>query len=102
MVQIAGQLIDPSESPYLWLMLVDPGYNFALVITIALGVGLAAVIGTARTMRSWSLKRVIFISTIIAIVLTVAMQVSPAAELTGTLMQNLVVLGRLFRTFWTT
>lgn len=82
-LQIAGQLIDPVESPYLWLLLVDPGYNMALIIAIALGVGLAAVVGTLRTVRAWSLKLVIAISTTVTLGLTVAMQFSPAAELVG-------------------
>ena len=41
-LQIAGTLIDPETSPYLWLLLVDPVYNLALVFAIALGVGVRA------------------------------------------------------------
>jgi hypothetical protein len=82
-LQIAGQLIDPIDSPYLWLLLVDPGYNTALIIAIALGVGAAALVGTLRTIRAWSLKLVILLSTLVVISLTIALQQSPAAELTG-------------------
>ena len=55
----------------------------ALVLCIAVGVGLAALIGTIRTIRAWSLKLIIFISTTISLSLTVAMQLSPASEITG-------------------
>eukprot|EP00041_Stephanoeca_diplocostata_P033442 m.1105455 g.1105455 ORF g.1105455 m.1105455 type:complete len:802 (-) comp24339_c0_seq4:3596-6001(-) len=82
-LQLAGQLIDPVESPYLWLLLVDPGYNMALVLCIAFGVGLAALVGTLRTIRGWNLPVLITVSVLLTLGLTVALQMSPAAEVAG-------------------
>lgn len=82
-LQLAGQLIDPVESPYLWLLLVDPGYNMALILCIALGVGLAALVGTLRTIRGWNLPVLITISVFLTLGLTVALQMSPASEVAG-------------------
>jgi len=45
-LQLAGSLIDPEASPFLWLLLVHPFYNMMLVVAIAVGVGFASVLGT--------------------------------------------------------
>ena len=42
-LQLAGSLVDPHASPFLWLLLTHPTWNALLVAAIALGVAFASV-----------------------------------------------------------
>jgi hypothetical protein len=59
-LQVAGSLIDPVKAPYLFTLLNDR--SGATVLLVGLGVGLAAVLGTVRFLRGWSLKPLIFMA----------------------------------------
>ncbi len=59
-LQVAGSIVDPEKAPYLFTLLNDR--SGSTVLLVGLGVGLAAVIGTVRFLRGWSLKPLIFIS----------------------------------------
>lgn len=68
-LQMAGVHLDPERSPLLYLLLV--GQPLYLVGTVALGVGVAVVIGTLRFLHGWSLKIIVLPLVTLAIVLTV-------------------------------
>lgn len=59
-LQAAGALVDPATAPYL-AALLGP-WSGGLVACVALGVGAAALLGTLRFLRGWSLKPMIFAS----------------------------------------
>jgi hypothetical protein len=59
-LQAAGSLVDVNSAPYLWALLND--WPDILVLIVGMGVGLAAVLGTIRFLRSWSLKPLIYAS----------------------------------------
>ena len=59
-LQVAGSIVDPAKAPYLFTLLNDR--SGATVLVVGLGVGLAAVLGTVRFLRGWSLKPLIFMS----------------------------------------
>ena len=59
-LQVAGSIVDPAKAPYLFSLLNDR--SGATVLLVGLGVGLAAVLGTVRFLRGWSLKPLIFMS----------------------------------------
>ena len=52
-----AQLVDPDVAPYLYCILMQK--QELLVFCIGLGVGLAAMLGTLRFVRGWSLKPMI-------------------------------------------
>ena len=56
-LQVAGSIVDPKQAPYLFTLLNDR--SGATVLLVGLGVGLAAVLGTVRFLRGWSLKPMI-------------------------------------------
>lgn len=64
-------------------MLVTPFYNAALVVSIAVGVGLAAVVGTLRMTHGWPLSRVVYITLAVVLSLTAAVEESDVKEITG-------------------
>jgi hypothetical protein len=55
-----ARLVDPDVAPYLYCALMEK--QELLVFCIGLGVGLAAMLGTLRFVRGWSLKPLISIS----------------------------------------
>ena len=55
-----ADLIDPNDAPYLYFVMVYQ--QELLVLAIGLGVGVAAVIGTLRFIKDWSLKPLIYIT----------------------------------------
>ena len=59
-LQVAGSIVDPEKAPYLFTLLNDR--SGATVLLVGLGVGMAAVLGTVRFLRGWSLKPLIFLS----------------------------------------
>ena len=67
-LQVAGSIVDPEQAPYLFTLLNDRAG--ATVLLVGLGVGLAAVLGTVRFLRGWSLKPMIFISVVPTLILS--------------------------------
>ena len=59
-LQVAGSIVDPEKAPYLYTLLNDR--SGTTVLLVGLGVGLAAVLGTVRFLRGWSLKPLIFLA----------------------------------------
>lgn len=74
-LQVAGSIVDPEKAPYLFTLLNDR--SGATVLLVGLGVGLAAVLGTVRFLRGWSLKPLIFISLTPTIILSVIAYMDP-------------------------
>jgi len=68
-LQVAGSLVDPEAAPYLFTLLNDR--SGTTVLLVGLGVGLAAVLGTVRFLRGWSLKPLIFMSLTPTLILSV-------------------------------
>ena len=68
-LQVAGSLVDPEQAPYLFTLLNDR--SGTTVLLVGLGVGLAAVLGTVRFLRGWSLKPLIFMSLTPTLVLSI-------------------------------
>jgi hypothetical protein len=67
-LQVAGQIVDPKNAPYLYTLLNDR--VDATVLVVGVGVGIAAVIGTMRFLYNWSLKPLIYLSLIPCVLLT--------------------------------
>jgi hypothetical protein len=67
-LQVAGQIVDPKNAPYLYTLLNDR--VDATVLVVGVGVGIAAVIGTMRFLYNWSLKPLIYLSLIPTSLLT--------------------------------
>ncbi|MBR9972865.1 DUF1538 family protein [Magnetospirillum sulfuroxidans] len=81
-LRAAGALVQPQRAPYLYAML--NGWAHWLVLAVAIGVGLAAIIGMLMFLRSWSLKIPVTLCTLGALGLTVLMVDDPAlAPLVG-------------------
>ena len=68
-LQVAGSIVDPQKAPYLFSLLNDRAGT--TVLLVGLGVGLAAVLGTVRFLRGWSLKPLIFISLTPTLILSI-------------------------------
>ena len=68
-LQVAGSIVDPQKAPYLFTLLNDRAGT--TVLLVGLGVGLAAVLGTVRFLRGWSLKPLIFISLTPTLILSI-------------------------------
>jgi hypothetical protein len=74
-LQVAGSIVDPAKAPYLYLLLNR--WSVWLVLVVGAGVGLAAVIGTLRFVRGWSLKPIIYLSLAPLLALTIYCQLHP-------------------------
>ena len=74
-LQVAGSIVDPEKAPYLFTLLNDR--SGATVLLVGLGVGLAAVLGTVRFLRGWSLKPLIFMSLAPTLILSVIAFMDP-------------------------
>jgi len=74
-LQVAGSIVDPEKAPYLFTLLNDR--SGATVLLVGLGVGLAAVLGTVRFLRGWSLKPMIFMSVLPTLILSVIAFMDP-------------------------
>ena len=68
-LQVAGSIVDPEKAPYLFTLLNDR--SGTTVLLVGLGVGLAAVLGTVRFLRGWSLKPLIFMSLTPTLILSI-------------------------------
>ena len=53
-----ADLVDPAEAPYLYFLMNEQ--QELMILAIGLGVGVAAIIGTLRFLRNWSLKPLIY------------------------------------------
>ena len=67
-LQAFGGGIDVTKAPYLYELLNN--WTQPLVLMVGAGVGLAAVLGTLRFVRGWSLKPMIYLALTPAILLT--------------------------------
>ncbi len=67
-LQAFGSSINPADAPYLYELLNN--WTFPLVLIVGAGVGLAAVLGTVRFVKGWSLKPMIYLALTPAIILT--------------------------------
>ncbi|KAG2443239.1 hypothetical protein HYH02_009312 [Chlamydomonas schloesseri] len=67
-----AKLVDKTKAPYLYYALNDQ--REMLVLSIGLGVGMAAVVGTLRFVKGWPLKPIIYASLIPTIGLACYMQ----------------------------
>ncbi len=74
-LQVAGSIVDPTKAPYLFTLLNDR--SGATVLVVGLGVGLAAVLGTVRFLRGWSLKPLIFMSVTPTLILSLIAFMDP-------------------------
>ncbi len=59
-LQTAGSLVDVTKAPYLYALLTD--WANVLVLSVGVGVGLAAALGTIRFIYGWSLKPLIYMT----------------------------------------
>ena len=59
-LQQAGASLDVNKAPYLYYILNER--TQALVLTVGIGVGFAAVLGSLRFIRGWSLKPMIYLT----------------------------------------
>ncbi len=59
-LQTAGSLVSVERAPYLYSLLTE--WTDVLVLSVGIGVGLAAVLGTIRFIYGWSLKPLIYIT----------------------------------------
>ncbi len=67
-LKTAGSIVDVRKATYLFLMLNQ--YGDILPVAVGIGVGIAAVIGTLRFLKGWSLKSLIYITLVPTIGLT--------------------------------
>ena len=70
-----GSSINPQDAPYLYEILNNRSET--LVVMVGAGVGLAAVIGTIRFVRGWSLKPLIYLALIPTICMTLYVWSNP-------------------------
>ena len=74
-LQAVGPILSPHDAPYLYSLL-----NFhsnQVVLAVGAGVGIAAVVGTIRFLRGWSLKPVIYWSMVPCVLMVVGMAWNP-------------------------
>ena len=64
-LQAAGSMVTAEDAPYLWALL-NP-WSGTLVLSVGVGVGLAAVLGMLRFIYNWSLKPLIYITLVPAL-----------------------------------
>ncbi len=80
-LQTAGSLVSVERAPYLYSLLTE--WTGVLVLSVGIGVGLAAVLGTIRFIYGWSLKPLIYITLVPVLGMTLYMAMD--AELSKTL-----------------
>ena len=68
-LQAFGASVDVSRAPYLYELLNN--WTLPLVLMVGGGVGLAAILGTVRFVRGWSLKPMIYAALLPVVVLTI-------------------------------
>ena len=67
-LQAFGASVDVVKAPYLWVLLNV--YALPLVLIVGAGVGIAAILGTIRFVRGWSLKPMIYLALLPVVLLT--------------------------------
>ena len=68
-LQAFGSSVDVTKAPYLYELLNN--WALPLVLMVGAGVGLAAILGTVRFVRGWSLKPMIYLAMIPVFILTI-------------------------------
>jgi len=68
-LELAGSLVKAERAPLLWYLL-NP-WNFYVFLAVGIGVGFAALIGTARLLNGWDLKKIIYFTTFKTIFMTI-------------------------------
>jgi hypothetical protein len=74
-LQQAGRIVDVNKAPYLFALLNE--WSGVLVLMVGAGVGIAAILGTMRFLRGWSLKPMIYLALTATISLSVAAMLNP-------------------------
>lgn len=74
-LQTAGSLVDVTKAPYLYALLNQ--WAATLVLSVGVGVGLAAALGTVRFIYGWSLKPLIYLTLAPVLGLSVYMATDP-------------------------
>ena len=74
-LQAFGSSINPSDAPYLYEILNN--WTLPLVLIVGAGVGMAAIIGTIRFVKGWSLKPLIYVALVPTIFLTIYVWLNP-------------------------
>ena len=67
-LQAFGSSIDVTKAPYLFELLNN--WTLNLVLIVGAGVGIAAILGTIRFVRGWSLKPMIYCALVPVVILT--------------------------------
>ena len=67
-LQAFGSSVDVKAAPYLYEILNN--WTLPLVLMVGAGVGFAAIIGTIRFVRGWSLKPMIYLALVPVVILT--------------------------------
>ena len=81
-LQAVGSIVNVEKAPFLSTLLGE--WSGILVLMVGMGVGLAAVLGTARFLYNWSLKPMIYMALVPTIGLTVyCMQDPELAKILG-------------------
>ncbi len=68
-LQAFGASVDVTKAPYLYEILNN--WTLPLVLMVGAGVGIAAILGTIRFVRGWSLKPMIYLALLPVIALTI-------------------------------
>ena len=68
-LQAFGSSVDVTKAPYLFELLNN--WSLPLVLMVGAGVGLAAILGTVRFVRGWSLKPMIYLAIFPVFILTI-------------------------------
>ena len=74
-LQQAGASLDVTKAPYLYYILNER--TQALVLTVGIGVGFAAVLGSLRFIRGWSLKPMIYLTFVPILLLVGSLMFDP-------------------------
>jgi len=74
-LKTAGSLTDPQRAPYLFALLNE--YSGALVMTVAVSVGCAVMLGILRLGLNWPLKRLVILVLLPCLGLTVYFALTP-------------------------
>ncbi|MEE2836077.1 MAG: DUF1538 domain-containing protein [Myxococcota bacterium] len=74
-LQAAGALVSVEKAPYLKALLTT--WALPLVLIVGVGVGIAAVLGTMRFVRGWSLKPMIYMTLIPTVCLSIYISFQP-------------------------
>lgn len=74
-LQTAGSLVDVARAPYLYTLLNE--WSGALVLSVGVGVGFAAALGTVRFIYGWSLKPLIYMTLAPVLLISLYMAFDP-------------------------